>query len=117
MTYIIGQPKCVTVEFAGEKILFEIKDPTSDQIIKYLNDRMPVVGGKVTSNLIGAAIELVDKILVDVQGLQVLEDGKAVDLNNKTEGWLAKIPAHFKKAIAAKFDENTSELVQEAKPT
>lgn len=117
MSYIIGQPKAVVVEYAGEKIIFEIKDPSSEEVVGYLNNRMPVVAGVVTQNYAGAAVEFADKILLDCSGLQYLDKGKVKDLNNKVPDWLSLIPAHMKRAIAQKFDETKADLVQEAKPT
>ncbi len=117
MPYVIGQPKLIAVEFAGENIYFKLREPTTKETMDYLNDRMPMVAGKITSNITQAGLEFVDKILEDVEGLEYVEKGKNVILNNQVKNWKSMIPPHLKSAVATKFHDVNAEMVQGARPT
>lgn len=118
MGYVIGANKIVRLDFAEEEIHFEVREPTTDEITKYINTRMPVVRGKVQSNVLGAAVVLFDQIVVQVEGLEIVNDkGDPVTLDNEYPDWKKKIPPHFKRAVSSKFDETNAEIISEAKPT
>ncbi len=117
MTYIVGRPKLVAVEFAGDTVYFKLREPTTKESMEYLNDRMPLVGGKLKSNITEAGLEFIDKILEDVEGIELVDEkDKVVALNNQVKDWKSKIPVHLKSAVATKFHDLNAEMVTRAKP-
>jgi len=116
--YVFGANKRVHIPMGSEDIYLTIREPTTEEMLTYMKERYEVVGKDVKENQMGASINLVNKILVGVEGVGFVDGkGKTQTLTNKVENWKDKIPAYFKRMIGFMYEGASGATLEEAKPT
>jgi len=112
----------------AEKVLVTLRRPTPEELNRFLKDRFVTVRNQVRNNLPEARRALIDKILVDVEGLTadnaageevrvnralVLSEGDRVHfsamLGFPVESWKDLIPTSWKNSWALRFEESRDE--------
>lgn len=81
-----------------------IRRPTDDEIHDFYNARFE--GARGTPRYSQARAEFVDRILLDVQNVEVeIEPGRFVPLTPAIPGWKGWIDAGWKSSVAAMYEE------------
>lgn len=116
--YVFGAKKRVHIPMGSEDIYLTIREPTTEEMLTFMKERFEVVGKDVKENQMGASINFVNKILVDVEGMGFIDDKEENQiLTNKTKDWKDKIPAYFKRMVAFMYEGASGATLEEAKPT
>lgn len=115
--FVINQPRVVRFPVGdGEHIVFTLKNPSTEQYQTYLTDAFPLLKGEAQYNQVASSVACFDGMCVDVSGV-FWQDGnkKPVPLTKDTPDWLAKIPAHIKRAVVAELLDHTKAETVDAK--
>jgi len=101
MAVRIGEKIKVSIVVDGEEVIFTLRQPTNEELNKFLEGRYTVVGRKVLDRSLKARCEFFDKILIDVENLED-EKGNPITADKKD-----LIPASWKNDVIFKtFEDN-----------
>jgi len=115
---ILGKDMRVHYPYAGHDIYITLRHPTTEEHVEYLSNRTVYEDGQIKTNNAKSAVKLLDKIMVDVEGLGYIDEkGADQPLTKDVPGWQQKVPANIKSRLAMLFDEGSAQVVTEGKPT
>lgn len=113
----------------AETIRVTLRQPTPTELDTFLRDRYVAKGRKMENHTPESRRKLIDKILVDIEGLQFRDRtgaihalGAAVSLDEEEKAyqthrrghpvttWRDLVPSHWKNQWAARFEETEGEI-------
>lgn len=101
MAVKLGEKIKVSIVVDGEEVIFTLRQPSNEELNKFLESRYTVVGRKVLDRSLKARCEFFDKIIEKIENLED-ENGVAITVENKE-----KIPASWKNDVIFKTFEDT----------
>ena len=103
MAVKIGNEIKIGLEVGGEEVLFTLREPTNDELNKFLSGRfsMSMRGKQVNDKSVEARIKFFDLLLIKVENLEDAK-GNPITVENKDE-----IPANWKNMVILEAFENT----------
>ncbi len=82
---LIEETVKIPVDAGGETITFEVDRPSGAAVRSFLDARFRQKGKRIKTDLVGARVAFISRILTNVEGLQFRDaEGKARDLNKDT---------------------------------
>lgn len=82
---LIDETVKIPVDAGGETVTFEVDRPSGAQLRSFLDARFKTKGKRIKTDLAGARVAFLSRILINAEGLQFRDaEGKVRDLNKDT---------------------------------